>query len=359
MQTTSPEPGFAPWSLMVPAPPKADAVAAKNSETATKPANDDGVKSRENPEFFGEDGLSFGDFLDIVNPLQHLPVIGTIYREITGDEISQGARLAGDTLYGGPLGLAGAIVNNAVEEHSGKDIGENLIAMVTGDDADEIPPETQIANAAGTPSETATAQQPSVRSDQSPDLSPDSTRNNAAVVGNPVAEASGSQTAVHPFAVSTPQTGSPLFGARNQSAQATVANPQPTAPDKAATPQPVSYGKPQRLSEDVARQLKHIAALSQERQAVQARANQEILKKAGRTNTVDDPELPMPTAPTPPAKEPEQPIPAPVTASKAEVNSATKAYQATAAPSPTEMENIPEAMLSALKKYENMLKKGS
>jgi len=36
-------------------------------------------------------GFSFGavfhDLLDIVNPLQHLPVIGTLYRAITGDKL--------------------------------------------------------------------------------------------------------------------------------------------------------------------------------------------------------------------------------------------------------------------------------
>ncbi len=29
--------------------------------------------------------MSFWDFVDIVNPLQHVPVINTIYRELTGD----------------------------------------------------------------------------------------------------------------------------------------------------------------------------------------------------------------------------------------------------------------------------------
>ena len=45
--------------------------------------------------FFGADGLTFGDVLDVINPLQHIPVVSTIYRAITGDEISPGARVAG------------------------------------------------------------------------------------------------------------------------------------------------------------------------------------------------------------------------------------------------------------------------
>ncbi|MBT5049270.1 MAG: hypothetical protein HOM58_12290 [Rhodospirillaceae bacterium] len=35
-------------------------------------------------------GFSFGDFLDIINPLQHIPVVSTIYRMVTEDEIGPG-----------------------------------------------------------------------------------------------------------------------------------------------------------------------------------------------------------------------------------------------------------------------------
>lgn len=74
--------------------------------------------------------LSFlGTILDIINPLQHIPVISTIYRNITGDEISPVARVAGDALYGGPIGAAVGLANVAVEHKTGKDIGENVMAM--------------------------------------------------------------------------------------------------------------------------------------------------------------------------------------------------------------------------------------
>lgn len=58
-------------------------------------------------------GLGFRDIVDIINPFQHLPVIGEVYRNVTGDEISDGARHAGHALYGlalgGPLGMAGML----------------------------------------------------------------------------------------------------------------------------------------------------------------------------------------------------------------------------------------------------------
>ena len=49
--------------------------------------------------------FSFKDLLDIVNPLQHLPVVGSIYRYLTGDEPAAGTRIIGDALYGGPIGF--------------------------------------------------------------------------------------------------------------------------------------------------------------------------------------------------------------------------------------------------------------
>lgn len=89
----------------------------------------------------GDDGFGFLDFIkmvvDIVNPLQHLPVISTIYRHITGDEINAVARVAGGALFGGPVGAIASVANVAVEGATGKDIGDNLIAMITHEDGEE------------------------------------------------------------------------------------------------------------------------------------------------------------------------------------------------------------------------------
>lgn len=92
----------------------------------------------------GHDGssageFSFGDFIDIINPLQHIPVISTLYREITGDEISPHARILGDTLYGGPMGFLSSIANVFYEEVAGEDPGETLLALLTGEDAEATP----------------------------------------------------------------------------------------------------------------------------------------------------------------------------------------------------------------------------
>ncbi|MBK1663242.1 hypothetical protein CKO10_01790 [Rhodospirillum rubrum] len=75
------------------------------------------------------DGFTFWDALDVINPLQHIPIVGPIYRELTGDELKSGPRLAGGTLFGGVLGLVDAAVNVAVQKMTGKDIGGHVIAM--------------------------------------------------------------------------------------------------------------------------------------------------------------------------------------------------------------------------------------
>jgi hypothetical protein len=81
-----------------------------------------------NDDFFG----SFADLLDVINPLQHIPGVSNIYQAITGDTISSGAKIAGDALFGGPIGLFASIANAVVAQESGKDIGENLYAAVIG-----------------------------------------------------------------------------------------------------------------------------------------------------------------------------------------------------------------------------------
>lgn len=82
---------------------------------------------------FGEDGFGFDDLLDIINPLQHIPIVSAIYRRLTGDEISPAAEMAGGALFGGPLGLAGSVANMVVDETTGRDLGEHAMAMVFGE----------------------------------------------------------------------------------------------------------------------------------------------------------------------------------------------------------------------------------
>jgi hypothetical protein len=76
--------------------------------------------------------FSFHDILDIVNPLQHLPVVGTLYRAITGDGIGKFEKVAGDTLYGGLWGAVSSVADLAFEAVTGKDIGDTVLALFDG-----------------------------------------------------------------------------------------------------------------------------------------------------------------------------------------------------------------------------------
>ncbi|MEE2761734.1 MAG: hypothetical protein VYE18_09845 [Pseudomonadota bacterium] len=85
-------------------------------------------------KLFGDDGFTFRDFLDMINPLHHIPVVGTLYRSITGDQLDPGAKMFGSTVLGGPIGAVASIIDVAIKHNTGKDIGEHTIAMFTDKD---------------------------------------------------------------------------------------------------------------------------------------------------------------------------------------------------------------------------------
>jgi hypothetical protein len=70
------------------------------------------------------------DVMEILNPLQHIPVVSMIYRHMTGDRIGPMERIAGDTLYGGVIGLASSVAEVAFEKLTGKDFGDTALAML-------------------------------------------------------------------------------------------------------------------------------------------------------------------------------------------------------------------------------------
>lgn len=105
--------------------------------------------------FFGsKSGPSFGDMIDIINPLQHIPVVSTLYRHFTGDTIAPAARLAGGAILGGPIGFFVALADTVMQSETGADVGEHAYAMLTGS-----PTPTQVATAAKPkPEQTAVAE---------------------------------------------------------------------------------------------------------------------------------------------------------------------------------------------------------
>jgi hypothetical protein len=75
----------------------------------------------------GEGGIDFHDLLDIVNPLQHIPVIDTLYRAATGDQIKTFPKIAGDALFGGVTGFVGSIADTVFQKITGKSVGDTVL----------------------------------------------------------------------------------------------------------------------------------------------------------------------------------------------------------------------------------------
>ena len=101
---------------------------AATSSTAPAPAQADQKPQSKSSDW----DFSFHNLLDIINPLEHLPIIGTIYRAITHTHIGVPERIAGDALYGGLWGAVSGVADAAFEAVTGKDFGSTVLAFFTG-----------------------------------------------------------------------------------------------------------------------------------------------------------------------------------------------------------------------------------
>ncbi len=114
------------------APSQKEGTSAKAAEGAN--GGDEGF------QVFGSDGFTFSDFIDIINPLQHIPLVSTLYRNATGDTIDPGSQIAGGTLFGGPIGAVASIINVAVGEATGMDLGDYAVALFSNEQPKAIDP---------------------------------------------------------------------------------------------------------------------------------------------------------------------------------------------------------------------------
>jgi hypothetical protein len=108
------------------------------ASAAQAPAGSLAPASAERPETVtvtapaDSDGKSFFDnLLDVVNPLEHFPIVSTIYSNLTGDKPNDFTQVAGDTLYGGPLGLLSSVGNLIFKDVTGKSVGDTVWGWVT------------------------------------------------------------------------------------------------------------------------------------------------------------------------------------------------------------------------------------
>ena len=161
-----------------PAPPQTADVGALGSSSA--PASSTSATSdtpAQDPRRFtkfdrtaieaGSTTMSFGDFLDMVNPLQHIPVVSSIYRAAEGESINPVSRVAGDLLYGGVFGVAsamlggiGSVANSMIESQTGSDATGNVFATLFG--TDKTDSSTQLASASAPGNAAALTDAPSL-----------------------------------------------------------------------------------------------------------------------------------------------------------------------------------------------------
>jgi hypothetical protein len=86
--------------------------------------------------FLGPDrAFGWDDFADLVNPLQHIPLVNIAYRAITGDKIYGAASLI-DMGFGPGAGL-GTVFQLAYQSTTGENFEDNAVAAVFGPRARE------------------------------------------------------------------------------------------------------------------------------------------------------------------------------------------------------------------------------
>ena len=86
-------------------------------------ANAGAVETQETP--FG-----FGDVLDMINPLHHIPIVGHMYREMSGDEIKPSGQIIGGAVFGGAIGAGAGLVNVIAQAETGKDVSATAFGFM-------------------------------------------------------------------------------------------------------------------------------------------------------------------------------------------------------------------------------------
>lgn len=78
---------------------------------------------------YRERSYSFRDIMESFNPIQHIPVLGHLYRQATGTQLHPVARVLGGAATG-PLGVVSALANTALESATGRDLSGHILHAV-------------------------------------------------------------------------------------------------------------------------------------------------------------------------------------------------------------------------------------
>lgn len=129
----------------------ADVMNQVGLEKLAKPAaTSASVQSSHEISMWEKEEFGFGDFLDIINPLHHIPIVATLYRNFTADKIGLVPRVIGGALWGRIGGFVAGLINAAVQWFTGKDIGDHIFTAIWGEkktDNDPVTAEIDIGRA--------------------------------------------------------------------------------------------------------------------------------------------------------------------------------------------------------------------
>lgn len=277
--------------------------------------------------------FSFHDLLDTLNPLQHIPIVGAIYRWATGDEPGNVARIVGDGLYGGPIGLAAGLFSVALKEETGEDPGEAVMAALTGSDQ-------------ATASTAATAQGPAVSASTPPaPAAPPAAATTAAATTTTTAAATAAASAAPTSSAEAPVSAA-AAAAPSRPDPRRLASPAPMMPLFRSAPAPVPPSVPGGMTAAEQDFLAQNAAL--QRTTFGARSAAQT-----RTFTAPVPLVLTGSALRPPPRPIASPVSAPTPVPAATAPAATNA---TSQPTPNTPIDVPQRMIDALDKYMQMQK---
>jgi hypothetical protein len=110
-------------------------VAAKVADEQARDVNPNPpvAKPERHLALWEQEEFGFRDIIDIINPLQHIPIVATLYRHMTGEKIGAIPRVIGGALWGRLGGFVSGVVNAVVDWFTGKDIGDFIYSALFGD----------------------------------------------------------------------------------------------------------------------------------------------------------------------------------------------------------------------------------
>ncbi len=125
-------------------PEVAAKVADEQAQTLKADPETPAAKPERHLALWEQEDFSFRDLIDIINPLQHIPIVATLYRHMTGEKIGAVPRVIGGALWGRLGGFVSSLVDAFVDWFTGKDIGDHIYSALFGD-PDESAAKTAVA----------------------------------------------------------------------------------------------------------------------------------------------------------------------------------------------------------------------